>query len=155
MKKRYILTAAVATLATTLSVATAQTMSSLMNGAALKGANTSKFSGDAIKFGTGCDGRTDYAHISGHYPGTVNAESLTECPNEEVTVTTSIARHGWWIFPEYDRVTKTAFGKVSVVVALNCKWKKGNPKIRYVVKSNHSDTHGEIANTQTVQYLDC
>ena len=103
--------------------------------------------GEKISFGNSCDGQTDYPHESRHVPLTVNVEALTECPNQEVFITTTISRHGWWIFPETRSVSGQGYQKVDVNVALPCKWKKGQPPILYVVKSFHRDSEGAKALT--------
>ena len=119
---------------------------------------TGKLNGITSKkasFGINCDGRTDLPHVSTHYPNTVNVTAVTECPNQEVYVTTSISRHGWWIFPDTKSVSKKGFQKVTVNVSLPCKWKKGDPPILYVVKSSHRDAAGASAPTGRSEKLYC
>jgi|GEM_PF-2090533 len=108
-----------------------------------------------ISFGRGCDGQTDNAHESKHVPRTVNVEALTECPKQEVSITTTISRHGWWIFPDTKSVSGQGYQKVEVNVALPCKWRKGQPSILYVVISHHSDSEGQQENTETKSYVNC
>src|ERR1035437_8018217 len=103
--------------------------------------------GERASFGQGCDGRTDIPHESRHVPSTVNVEAMTECPNQEVFITTTISRHGWWIFPDTKSVSGQGYQKVDVNVALPCKWKTGQPPILYVVKSFHRDSEGAKALT--------
>lgn len=111
--------------------------------------------GEKVSFGEGCFGRTDIPHESQHVPLTVNVEAITECPNQEVYVTTTISRHGWWIFPDTKSVSAHGFQKVSVNVALPCKWKRGQPPILYVAKSTHRDSVGEYAPTGRVAEIRC
>jgi hypothetical protein len=106
-------------------------------------------------FGNNCDGRTDLPHVSTHFPNTVNVTAITECPNQEVYITTSISRHGWWIFPETKSISKKGFQKVIVNLALKCKWKIGDPPILYVVKSSHRDAAGASAPTGRSEKLKC
>jgi len=111
--------------------------------------------GDKISFGNGCDGRTDIPHESHHVPLTVNVTALTECLNREVFITTTISRHGWWIFPDTKSVSAQGYQKVTVNVALPCKWKKGQPPILYVVKSMHRDSAGAQAPTGRSELIRC
>ena len=111
--------------------------------------------GEKVSFGEGCDGRTDIPHESCHFPFTVNVTALTECPNQEVYITTTISRHGWWIFPDTQSVSARGFQKVSVNVALNCKWRKGEAPILYVVKSMHRNSAGAYAPTGRSAQIRC
>ena len=108
-----------------------------------------------ISFGRGCDGQTDYPHESKHIPLTVNVEALNECPGREVFITTTISRHGWWIFNETNTVSGKGFGRIKVNVALPCKWKSGQAPILYVVTSHHSDSSGAQQNTETKASIKC
>ena len=120
--------------------------------------NSGNLNGDTSKkasFGINCDGRTDLPHVSTHVPNTVNVTAVTECPNQEVYITTSISRHGWWIFPESKSISKKGFQKVVVNVSLPCKWKRGEPPILYVVKSSHRDAAGASAPTGRSEKLYC
>ena len=87
--------------------------------------------------------------------GKLNGTAVTECPNQEVYLTTSISRHGWWIFPDSKSVSKKGFQKVMVNVSLPCKWKRGDPPILYVVKSSHRDAAGASAPTGRSEKLYC
>jgi hypothetical protein len=119
---------------------------------------TGKLSGTTSKkasFGISCDGRTDLPHISTHFPNSVNVTAVTECPNQEVYITTSISRHGWWIFPDSKSVSKKGFQKVTINVSLPCKWKRGDPPILCVVKSSHRDAAGASAPTGRSEKLYC
>ena len=134
--------------------------SAIPQGASLSQAQsrTQKLSGatsEKTSFGINCDGRTDLPHISTHFPNTVNVTAITECPNQEVYITTAISRHGWWIFPETKSVSKKGFQKVSVNVSLPCKWKRGDPSILYVVKSSHRDAAGASVPTGRSEKLNC
>ncbi len=111
--------------------------------------------GDKISFGDGCDGRTDIPHESRHFPLTVNVTALTECPKQEVFITTTISRHGWWIFPDTKSISAQGYQRVEVNVALSCKWKKGQPPILYVVKSTHRDSAGAQAPTGRSAEIRC
>ena len=108
-----------------------------------------------ISFGRGCDGHTDYPHESTHFPLTVNVEALTECPGQEVSITTTISRSRWWIFNEAKSVSAKGFQRVKVNVSLPCKWKIGQPPILYVVISHHSDSKGAQQNTETKARIKC
>ena len=111
--------------------------SAIPQGASLSQAHsrTQKLSGatsEKVSFGINCDGRTDLPHISTHFPNTVNVTAITECPNQEVYITTAISRHGWWIFPETKSVSKKGFQKVSVNVSMPCKWKRGDLSLIHI-----------------------
>lgn len=108
-----------------------------------------------ISFGPGCDGRSDYPHISVHVPRTVNVVALTECPGRMVTLVMTLSRKGWWIFRESRTVSKRGFERVLGNVALACKWKKGQAKIEYIVSSVHGDDSGEIARTRLHAFIAC
>jgi hypothetical protein len=108
-----------------------------------------------ISFGRGCDGQTDYPHVSKHVRLTVNVEALTECPGKEVFITTTISRHSWWIFNETKTVSGKGFQKIKVNVALPCKWKSGQAPILYVVTSHHSESSGAQQNTETKASIKC
>ena len=108
-----------------------------------------------IIFGNGCGGRSDYPHISKHFPGTVNVTALSECPGKEVTVSTTLSRKGWWIFREGRNLTKSGFRRVIVNVALNCKWREGGAPIEYIVESVHYDKDGEFGRTRLRSFLNC
>lgn len=110
---------------------------------------------EKISFGHGCDGRTDYPHESSHVLFTVNVEALTECPSQEVSITTTISRPAWWFFSESKSITSRGFERVKVNVSLPCKWKNGQRPITYVVTSHHSNSRGEQAITKTTARLKC
>jgi len=90
--------------------------SAIPQGASLSQAHsrTQKLSGatsEKASFGINCDGRTDLPHISTHYPNTVNVTAITECPNQEVYITTSISRHGCGYFPKLNQFQRKVFRK--------------------------------------------
>ena len=111
--------------------------------------------GEKVKLDGECFGRTDYPHISTHFPKTVNVHAVTHCPGKEVTVRTVLMRHSWWIFNEVQKLEKSGFGDVEINVALKCKWKKGQPPIEYTAYSYHNDSVMEVAGTKVAKSIQC
>jgi hypothetical protein len=111
--------------------------------------------GKKIILGTECWGRTDYPHISTHVPRTVNVIAETACPGGSVSIRTTLWRAKWMFFRESISITKTDLNSVRVNVALNCKWKVGDPPIEYFVVSVHQDNTGASGVTNLKRSLRC
>ena len=129
-------------------LATAFTLGSIQSALASSNLIMNPETGALLTFSNGCDGRSDFPHISSHVPGTVNVEALTECPGKKVTVSTTLPRKLWWFIDESVTLTKSSFAQVKVNVSMKCKWKLGEKPIKYIVQSIHSDSNGEFGRTR-------
>ncbi len=108
-----------------------------------------------ILLGGECWGRSDYPHISTHVPRTVNVVAETACPGGAVSVRTTLSRPGWFIFRQSVTSIKTGINSVRTNVALQCRWRRGDSPIEYVVKSEHRDDTGAIGFTELHKALKC
>ena len=110
---------------------------------------------ETSKLGNGCDGRSDYPHISTHVPNTVNVTASTTCNGVQVTVETTLSRNGWFIFRESVTKKSSGLSKAVVNVSLPCKWKIGEPPIEYIVSSFHRESRGATARTSSHRSIQC
>lgn len=104
---------------------------------------------------SGCFGYTHYPHKSVHFSSTANVIAETICNGGSVTVTTTLSRRGWFIFRESVTKSSSSQNKVKINVAMNCKWKNGEPPIEYVAESIHSNQSGAQVITSQTNFLKC
>lgn len=109
---------------------------------------------ERINFPGNCFGRTDFPHISKHFPGTVNVQAYTYCPKEGVSVQSTLTRT---YAGATTSITKSnrGTGRTTVNLAFKCLWKPGKPLIKYAVHSTHKLSNGAIGETHWVRDLKC
>jgi hypothetical protein len=101
-----------------------------------------------------CFGRTDFPHISKHFPGTVNVIAYTYCPGKGVLVESTLVRTYAGADTLITRSNK-GIGKTTINIALKCVWKQGRPPIQYAINSTHKVSDGATGTTEWKKLLEC
>ena len=116
---------------------------------------TSMNFGNRATLSSNCYGYTHYPHKSRHFNTTVNVIAETICNGKFVSVKTTLSRRSWFIFRESVTESASAQDRVKINVALNCKWKVGDPLIEYVAESFHANQFGARVVTRQISLLKC
>jgi hypothetical protein len=100
-----------------------------------------------------CTGKTDYPHVSKHFPGTVNVEATIKCPGRDVTIVLTLTRVTL-------KVNKTSYkskvgnSKMTINASMPCTWKKGVP-FRYIASAIYTEASGAHATHVVYKDLYC
>jgi len=111
--------------------------------------------GNRATLSSNCYGYTHYPHKSRHFNTTVNVIAETICNGKFVSVKTTLSTRSWFIFRESVTESASAQDRVKINVALNCKWKMGDPLIEYIAESFHTNQFGARVVTRQISLLKC